>query len=65
MTGLPVVEIPLKLKYRTAGKAARQGRGNVGGNSGTSAGKHMPHPDVFAYRRNGYKCEAKWNPAGH
>ena len=56
------MEIRLKAKYRTAGKIKRSGRGNYNGNSGTSAGKHTAHPDVHGYRRNGYKCEPKWNP---
>lgn len=54
------VNVPLKLKYR-AGKVYKGQHGSHGGNHGTSAGKHLPHPDVFAYRRNGYRCEPKWN----
>ena len=56
------MEIRLKLKYRCRKPGGRKGRGNVSGNSGSSEGKHTPHPDVFAYKRNGYKCEPRWNP---
>jgi hypothetical protein len=52
----------LKLKHRMRKTCARGRGGNYNGNSGTSNGKHVPHPDVFAFRRNGYRCEAKWNP---
>lgn len=55
------IELPLKLKYRQPGNGKRQ-HGNYNGNSGHSAGKHTPHPQVHAYRRNGYRCEPKWNP---
>jgi hypothetical protein len=54
------MEIRLKLKYRT-GKQHKAQKGG-GNNQGSSQGKHMPHPDVFGFVRNGYKCEAKWNP---
>jgi hypothetical protein len=56
-----VTEIPLKRKYTERKPARRRGRGNYNGNSGVSAGKHTGHPDVFGYRRNGYRCEPKWN----
>lgn len=56
-----MTEIPLKRKYRTRKPGRRRGRGNVNGNSGTSAGKHTAHPDVPGYRVKGYKCEPKWN----
>ena len=56
------MEIPLKLKHRARKPGARRGKGNYNGNSGVSAGKHTAHPDVFAYRRNGYRCEPKWTP---
>jgi hypothetical protein len=26
-------------------------------------GKHVAHPNVPGFRKKGYKCEAKWNPA--
>lgn len=56
------VEIQLREKYRNGGKVRRDSRGNYSGNSGVSAGKHTSHPNVHGYRRNGYKCESKWNP---
>ena len=55
-------EIPLKLKYRTRKKVKRGSKGNYNGNSGTSNGKHTPHPDVPGFRVKGYRCEPKWNP---
>lgn len=53
------VKLKLKRKYRAhkpvAGGSARTG------NSGVSNGKHVARPDVHGFRRNGYRCEAKWN----
>lgn len=60
-------EIRLKEKYRARKPSNRRGRGNYNGNSGSSNGKHVAHPDVFGFRRSGYRCEPKWNrhePAG-
>lgn len=56
------MEIPLKLKYRRPGAGHKQQKGGHN-NSGSSMGKHVAHPRVFAFIRNGYRCEAKWNPA--
>ena len=57
------IEIPLKLKYRARKSAGKRGRGgNYNGNSGSSNGKHTPHPDVHGFRVRGYRCEPKWNP---
>lgn len=55
------VEIRLKAKYRERKRVGGGGRANYNGNSGRSAGKHTPHPDVPGYRREGYRCEPKWN----
>ena len=55
-------EIRLRQKYRTRKPVGGGRRSNYNGNSGTSAGKHTPHPAVPGYRRNGYKCEPGWNP---
>lgn len=55
------IEIPLKAKYRQPKQYKRQ-HGNYNGRNRASAGKHTPHPVVHAYRRNGYRCEPKWNP---
>ena len=54
------MEIPLKRKYRT-GKQYKQQKGG-GNNQGTSMGKHVPHPHVPGFKRNGYRCEPRWNP---
>lgn len=56
------MEIRLKLKYRRNGAGHKQQRGGHN-NSGSTMGKHMPHPHVFAFIRNNYRCEPKWNPA--
>ena len=55
------MEIPLKWKYRRPGRGHQQHKGGHN-NSGTSMGKHIPHPLVHAFRRDGYKCEPRWNP---
>ena len=55
------MEVPLRLKYRRLGRGHKQQKGGHN-NQGTSLGKHVAHPLVFAFKRNGYKCEPKWNP---
>jgi hypothetical protein len=55
------IEIPLKLKHRRRKQSARRGGGNYNGNSGVSNGKHIAHPTIHGFRRNGYRCEPKWN----
>ena len=52
----------LKLKYRARKKVTRGRASNYNGNSGSSNGKHIPHPSVPGFRREGYRCEPKWNP---
>jgi hypothetical protein len=56
------MEIKLKQKYRTERPISGGRRSNYNGNSGTSNGKHTPHPDVHGFRTRGYRCEPKWNP---
>jgi hypothetical protein len=58
------VPVKLKLKYRTR-RPGNKRRPAYDGNHSSSAGKHTAHPDVFAYRRNGYRCEPKWNVKPH
>lgn len=52
--------MPLKRKYRR-GKQYKSQKGGSN-NQGSSFGKHMPHPLVHGFTRNGYKCEPRWNP---
>jgi hypothetical protein len=52
----------IRAAYRDRKPGGKAG-GKASGNAGTSAGKHSAHPDVPGYRRNGYKCEPKWNVA--
>lgn len=58
------MEIQLKFKHRNPVNLTRARRvsQHVSDNNRASFGKHTPHPDVFAFRRNGYRCEARWNP---
>lgn len=56
------MEIPLKFKYRRKGRGHKQMKGGHN-NSGSSMGKHVAHPLVPNFKRNNYRCEAKWNPA--
>ena len=55
------MEIKLKKKYRTDRPVGGGRRSNYNGNSGTSNGKHIAHPDIPGFRKKGYRCEAKWN----
>lgn len=55
------MEIRLKWKYRRPGNGHQQHKGGSNNNA-PSMGKHTPHPNVFAFKRNNYRCEPKWNP---
>lgn len=50
----------LRAKRRNVSPTSQHGGHN---NNRSTMGKHIAHPHVFAFQRNNYRCEPKWNPA--